>query len=60
MVKARMEVSDLSQKQLADLLGMTAPKISQILNGNRKPGVHFLMAIHEKLGIDGNFILTHV
>lgn len=31
-----------------------------ILNGKREPDVHFLKAIHEKLGIEGNFILEHV
>ena len=60
IVRSHMEESGLSQKQLAALLGIAAPKISQILNGNRKPDVAFLKAIHEKLSIDGNLILEKV
>ena len=42
------------------MLGVGAPKLSQILNNKREPDVPFLKAIHEKLGVDGNFILEKV
>lgn len=60
MVKFHMERSGLSQKELASVLGFSASKLSQILNGRREPDVSFLKAIHKKLGIDGNFILENV
>ncbi len=42
------------------MLGISAPKLSQILSGKREPDVPFLKSLHEKLGIDGNFILQQV
>jgi len=50
----------ITQAQLADVFGIAKSKLSQILNGKRKPDVPFLKAVHEKLGIDGNFILEKV
>ena len=60
IVQKKAEEMDISQKQLADMFGMTAPKLSQILNGKRQPDISFLKAVHQKLGIDGNFILEMV
>ncbi|MEO6284751.1 MAG: helix-turn-helix transcriptional regulator [Dyadobacter sp.] len=51
---------NITQGKLAEMFGMGAAKVSQILNGKREPDVHFLKAIHQKLGIDGNFILDRV
>lgn len=50
----------LTQAQLAEVLGMGAPKLSQILNGKREPDVAFLKALYEKLNIDAGFLLSHV
>ena len=50
----------LTQAKLASTLGIGAPKLSQILSGKREPDVTFLKAIHKKLNIDSDFILTHV
>ena len=55
----RME-RKLTQAKLAKTLGMGAPKLSQILSGKREPDVVFLKAVHKKLKIDANFILSHV
>lgn len=60
VLNQKMEELDITQKSLAEMLGMGASKFSQILNGKRDPDVPFLKALHEKLGIDGNFILEHV
>jgi antitoxin component HigA of HigAB toxin-antitoxin module len=60
VVNQKMEEMDINQKNLAELLGIGTPKLSQILNGKRPPDVTFLKAVHEKLGIDGNFILETV
>lgn len=50
----------LTQTKLAKALGIGAPKLSQILSGKREPDVVFLKAVHRKLKIDADFILTHV
>lgn len=58
-VGLKMVEHHLTQAQLAEILGMGAPKLSQILNGKREPDVAFLRALHEKLNIDAGFLLTH-
>lgn len=47
----------LKQKELARLLGVGEPKLSQIMSKKRKPDVAFLKAAHKLLGIDGNVLL---
>lgn len=59
-VQAKMNEMHISQNKLAEMLGLRAPKLSQILNGKREPDIMFLKALHEKLGFDGNFILERV
>lgn len=60
VVEAKREELGITQKELASILGIGAPKLSQILNGKRDPDVGFLKSLHQKLGIDGNFILEKV
>ena len=48
---------NITQYKLALLFEMSSSKNSKILNGKREPDIHFLKAVHEKLGIDGNVIL---
>lgn len=60
LVEVKKEELGVTQKGLASILGIAAPKLSQILNGRREPDVNFLKSLHEKLGIDGNFILENV
>jgi len=60
IVQQKITELDITQQKLADMLGIGTPKLSQILNGKRPPDVFFLKAVHEKLGIDGNFILEAV
>ena len=50
----------LTQAKLAETLGMGAPKLSQILSGKRPPDVSFILALHNKLKIDSEFILNHL
>ncbi len=45
------------QRQMAQALGVSEAKLSLIISGRQKPDVVVLKAMHEKLGIDGNFIL---
>lgn len=60
VLNQKMQELDVTQKSLAEMLGIGTSKLSQILNGKREPDVPFLKAIHKKLGIDGNFILESV
>ena len=60
IVELKMFEKKLNRASLAKVLGIGAPKLSQILNNKREPDVPFLKALHEKLGVDGNFILERV
>ena len=60
MVELKMFEKKLNRVSLAKMLGIGAPKLSQILNNKREPDVSFLKSLHEKLGVDGNFILERV
>ncbi|MEO9209695.1 MAG: helix-turn-helix domain-containing protein [Ginsengibacter sp.] len=60
IVELKMFEKKLNRVSLAKMLGIGAPKLSQILNNKREPDVPFLKALHEKLGVDGNFILERV
>lgn len=50
----------LTRAKLAKTLGIGAPKLSQIMSGRRQPDLVFLKAVHKKLDIDAEFILTHI
>ena len=58
-VEFKMAEQKLTQARLAKKLGIGAPKLSQILTGKREPDVIFLKAVHKKLNIDAEFLLTH-
>lgn len=60
IVELKMFEKKLNRASLAKVLGIGAPKLSQILNNKREPDVPFLKALHEKLGVDGNYILERV
>ncbi len=54
VVMQKMQDMDITQIKLAEMLKIGTAKLSQILNGKRKPDVQFLKAVHEKLNVDGN------
>lgn len=56
-VELRRKERKLTQVELAKILGIGAPKLSQILSGKRRADVSFLKAVHRKLNIDADFIL---
>ena len=60
VVQHKIKELNLTQAKLAEMLGLGASKLSQILNGKREPDVMFLKAIHSKLGISGDFLLENV
>ena len=59
MFELKMYEMKLNRTKLSALLGIGNSKLSEILNGKRKPDVGFLKAAHTKLGIDAGFLLTH-
>ena len=60
VVQHKKKEMNLSQAKLAKMLGLGAPKLSQILSGKREPDLSFLKAVHVKLGISGDFLLESV
>jgi hypothetical protein len=59
MVELKMFEQKISQTTLAEKLGFSPSKVSEILSGKRKPDVPFLKGIYEQLQIDADFILKH-
>jgi len=59
VVQHKIKELNISQAKLAEMLGLGTSKLSQILNGKREPDVMFLKAIHNKLGISGDFLLEN-
>lgn len=60
VVQYKIKEMGLTQAKLAEMLGLGTSKLSQILNGKREPDVTFLKALHNKLGISGDFLLENV
>jgi HTH-type transcriptional regulator/antitoxin HigA len=60
MVKLIMLEKKLSHGKLAEMLEVGKPKLSQILNGKRKPDLDFIKLAYKKLKIDPTFILEHI
>ncbi|TAE32877.1 MAG: helix-turn-helix domain-containing protein [Cytophagales bacterium] len=60
MIELKMYEMRLKQKDLAVLLGVEASRVSELLTGKRKPTLELAKRLHEKLGIDGNFILETI
>ncbi|MDE3184850.1 MAG: helix-turn-helix domain-containing protein [Bacteroidota bacterium] len=60
LIELKMYERKIKQKELARLLGIREPKLSQIMSKKRKPDVAFLKAAHNLLGIDGNVLLEFV
>jgi HTH-type transcriptional regulator/antitoxin HigA len=59
LIELKMYEHKLKQKELAKLLGIGEPKLSQILSRKRPPDLTFLKAAHKHLGIDGNILLEY-
>ena len=60
MIELKMYERRLKQKDLALLLNVETSRISELLNGKRKLTLDLAKQLHEKLDIDGNFILEAV
>ena len=60
MIELKMYEMKLKQRDLALILGIENSRVSEYMNGKRKINLEFAKKLHEKLGIDGNFILTSI
>ena len=59
MIELKMYENKMKQKDLAKMLGIGEPKLSEILAGKRKPDVAFLKSAYQKLHIDPGFLLEN-
>jgi len=57
MIEWKMYEMKLKQKDLARLLDIEPSRMSEVLSGKRAVTLDLAKRLHEKLGIDGNFIL---
>jgi len=57
IIKLRMFEMNLTQKSLAELLGVSSPRISEYLRGKREITLSLAKKLHKKLNIDAEIIL---
>ncbi|NDV46192.1 helix-turn-helix domain-containing protein [Paludibacter sp. 221] len=60
LLKLRMYEMNLTQKALAELLDISAPRVSEYLTGKTEPTLQVARRMHTKLNIDANVILETV
>jgi HTH-type transcriptional regulator/antitoxin HigA len=58
-VALKLFENKMNQSELAESMGLTKSKVSEVLNGKRKPDLQFLKGIHKVLKIDAEFLLEH-
>ncbi len=59
MIELRMFERKLKQKDLADLLEIEAPRVSELLSGKRRVSIEIARQLYKKLDIPADFILEH-
>lgn len=57
MIRLRMAEMGLTQKGLAELLGVSPPRISEYMTGKSEPTLTVARLLHEKLDIDAEILL---
>ncbi len=57
MLQERMSEMKLSQKEVAELLGVSPPRISEYLNGKSEPTLKVVRLMYQKLDIDPEILL---
>jgi len=60
VLKSRMYEMNLTQKTLAEILGISAPRVSEYLTGKSEPTLQVARKMHKNLNIDANVILGAV
>jgi len=58
VLKLRMNEMQLTQNSLAELIGVSTPRVSDYLNGKTSPTFKIARKIHRNLNIDANLILA--
>jgi HTH-type transcriptional regulator/antitoxin HigA len=59
MIELKMYEMKLTQKELAERMGVSPAKFSLIINGKQEPDLAFLKQCKKVLGISAEFILDH-
>jgi len=59
IVELKMFEKKMTQAKLAEELGLAKSKVSEILNGKRKPDLAFLKGLYRVFKIDPEFLLEH-
>jgi HTH-type transcriptional regulator/antitoxin HigA len=57
IIKDEMEERGITQKQLAELLGVSPSRISEYMTGKSEPTLKVARLMRDKLDIDADFIL---
>ena len=57
IIKLRMYEMGLSQKAIATLLGISEPRMSEIMHGKTEPSLSLARNISQKLNIDAGIVL---
>lgn len=58
VIKLRMAEMGISQKGLAELLGVSPSRVSEYLNGKSEPTLKVARLLHQKLNIEPEIILA--
>ena len=58
VIREEMTERGLSQKELAELLGVSPPRISEYMNGKSEPTLKVARLLHRKLDIDPDILLS--
>lgn len=60
IIRMKMMQLRIRQNYAAKLLGVSDAKFSMIMNGNQKPDIYFIKAVHDKLKVDANLLLKAI
>jgi len=56
-IEFRIDQLGINRSQLADIIGFPRSRVSEVLNGTRKPSLDMMRALHEKIGIPADVLL---
>lgn len=60
MLRLKMAIMRLNQKQAAEIMGISNSCLSQIMNGKLAPNVEVMIGMYKKFNVDGNWLLEHL
>lgn len=59
-IEFRIDQLGINRSQLASLTGLSKSRVSEVMNGKRKPSLDMMRALHEKLGIPADVLIGKV